>query len=384
MSDGSVPPHLGFACTWDPVPEATWSGTPWRLRAALRDLTRVTDLETAPSPAGRFVLRAAAVRRHGGQWISPWKVTPLGMRATRRNLRRGLDRHPCDAVIEIGDLGQVDRPYFLVQDITTQSVLDHFEDGGAPHFPGLTRSALEARVAWQQEVYSQASGILAMSSWMADSVIAQGVPAERVSVIHPAAIATLGAPPPRPRPRTGRRSRLLLVGRDLHTKGADVVLAALEILRREVDPDLTLTIAGPAVWPFAGSPPKGVAFVGRVPAADVVRLYDTHDLFVMPSRLEGFGMVFAEALSRGLPCVGRDAFAMPELIRPGVNGGLVRSLDPVELAEVITRTLVDDDLYARCWADAPAVAAHYTWERMAAEVLGAVTARIGTDVDQPA
>jgi glycosyltransferase involved in cell wall biosynthesis len=382
--DRSAPPKLGFACTWDPEPQGTWSGTPWRLRAALMDRTEVTDLDTAPGRASRFALRAAAARRHDGRWISPWRYTSLGMRVVRHNLRREVRRQPCDAVIEIGDLGQVDRPYFLVQDLTTQSVLDHFEDGGAPHFPGLTRSALAARVAWQQEVYGRAAGILAMSAWMADSVIAQGVPREKVSVIHPAAIATIGAAPPRPRRRTSRRTRLLLIGRDLHTKGGDIVVAALEILRREVDPDVTLTVAGPAVWPFPGSPPKGVAFVGRVPAADVVRLYDTHDLFVMPSRLEGFGMVFAEALSRGLPCVGRDAFAMPELIQPGVNGGLIRSLDPVELAQVIADTLVDEDLYRQCWAQASAVAEHYTWDRMAAEVLDAVGARLGVDVDLPA
>ena len=102
-----------------------------------------------------------------------------------------------------------------------------------------------------------------------------------------------------------------------------------------------------------------------------MRLYDTHDLFVMPSRLEGFGIVFAEALSRGL-AVRRDAnaFAMPEMIEPGRNGALVDSLDPVELASVVADTLADDDLYRECWARRKAVADHFTWERMAGDVLG--------------
>jgi glycosyltransferase involved in cell wall biosynthesis len=111
-----------------------------------------------------------------------------------------------------------------------------------------------------------------------------------------------------------------------------------------------------------------VDFRGPVDRDEVDRLMDSHDLFVMPSRLEGFGIAFVEALSRGLPCIGRNAFAMPEIIRPGVGGALVASDDPHELAAVIARTLQDDDLYTRCAAEAAHTRAYYTWERAAAEI----------------
>jgi len=94
-----------------------------------------------------------------------------------------------------------------------------------------------------------------------------------------------------------------------------------------------------------------------------------HDLFVMPSRFEGFGMAFAEALVRGLPCIGRDACAMPEIIDPASGGRLVRSESPDELADLVVATLADDALYAACVAAAPARREHFTWTRAARQVV---------------
>ena len=124
------------------------------------------------------------------------------------------------------------------------------------------------------------------------------------------------------RERVAPRRRLLFVGwgtdvSDFYRKGGDLVVAALALLRRDHDPRITLTVVGPETWPLPGSPPDGVRFLGSLPAHEVAPLYDSHDLFVMPSRMEAFGIVFTEAVARGLPCVARDAYAMPEIVTPG-------------------------------------------------------------------
>jgi glycosyltransferase involved in cell wall biosynthesis len=171
---------------------------------------------------------------------------------------------------------------------------------------------------------------------------------------------------------------LLFVGRqynafDFYRKGGDLVVAALAILRRDCDPEITLTIAGPEKWPLPGRPPEGVRFLGAQPHDAVSALYDSHDLFVMPSRLEPFGIVFAEALSRGLPCVARDAYAMPEIVTPGVSGALIGKDDEQELAAAIAATLADDRLYEACYVRAPEIAAYFSWERAAAEMAQVIT-----------
>jgi glycosyltransferase involved in cell wall biosynthesis len=263
-------------------------------------------------------------------------------------------------------------PYFLYQDASYDVLLHLWESATVrlPHFPMLDLDTIRRRAERQHRIFARATGVLAMSAWYARTLTEwSGVPAEKVHVVHPGMNAVVRS---RPRSRPAPRRRLLLVGKDFHTKGGDLVVAALARLRHDLDPQITLTVAGPRRWPLPGSVPDGVRFLGRLPAAEIGALYDSHDLLVMPSRFEAFGIAFVEALASGLPCIGRRAFAMPDLITPRRNGDLVENDDPDELAACIARTLADDDLYLRCQAEAAGVAAHFTWERAAADALAAV------------
>ena len=151
---------------------------------------------------------------------------------------------------------------------------------------------------------------------------------------------------------------------------------AVGVLRREYDPEITLTVAGLARWPLPGGPPDGVDFLGVIPSSDVPGLYDTHHVYVMPSRMEPFGLVFAEAQSRGMPVVARNAYAMPEMVTPGVSGALIDKDDPAELAAAIAGVLASDDIYEQCAARAPRMARYFSWERMASEITGHISAAL--------
>ena len=159
----------------------------------------------------------------------------------------------------------------------------------------------------------------------------------------------------------------MFVGTTFLVKGGDLLLAAFEILRRRHE-DATLTIIGPQAWPMAGLIPEGVQFMGRVGPEQLSQIYEQHDLLVVPSRLEGFGKVFVEALSHGLPCIGRRAFAMPDLIQPGINGDLVESDDPAELAARIEAVLGNEEIYRSCDAMRGDVMARFNWDRAAHDV----------------
>jgi glycosyltransferase involved in cell wall biosynthesis len=75
--------------------------------------------------------------------------------------------------------------------------------------------------------------------------------------------------------------------------------------------------------------------------------------------------------------VGRNAFAMPELVTPGCNGNLVDGDDPGILADTIARTLTDGGIYDRCWQERTQVAERFTWQRSALDTLAAVGAVLG-------
>ncbi len=379
--------RIGFACLWDHAdPRATWSGTPWALREALRRQVDLVDLGVRPSAALATALRLTHLRWRAGRPTSTWDQSRITDAYCRVRLSKAVATSGCDAVLQIQDLAVLDRPYFLYQDLSFDALLDlHRRRGGLPQGLAVARlspSHLARRRDRQQVVYRNAAGVITMSRWLARHLVeVTGLPAERVHVVHPGRNGAVpaGPPPERPAPRR----RLLLVGRGLPGKGGDLVVAALAVLRRRYDPDITLTVAGPRRWPLPGGVPDGVRFLGPVPPAEVAGLYDRHDLLVMPSRLEGFGMVFVEALSRGLPCIGRDAFAMPEIIEPGVTGALIRDDDPVALAETVAAVLADDAVYEACRRRAAAVAAYYTWERAAAEIAAIVSGRPRPAVTPP-
>jgi glycosyltransferase involved in cell wall biosynthesis len=118
-----------------------------------------------------------------------------------------------------------------------------------------------------------------------------------------------------------------------------------------------------------GPVPEGVAHLSRIPIDQLPRLYAEHDLYVMPSRFEAFGIAFVEALSHGLPCIGRNSCAMPDLIRNGDNGYLAETEDPEELHALLVTALGDRGLWQRVSAQAPSVVARHSWANTAARIL---------------
>ncbi|NES30521.1 glycosyltransferase [Micromonospora terminaliae] len=372
--------RIGFACLWDSHAPSTWSGTPWHLRAALRRQADIADVGVEVPQRTRLALSAMHPRWRNGRLSTMWEQSRTGDAYCRIKIRSRARRLGCDAVLQIQDLTPLDRPYFVYQDMSFDALIK-MVDAGQPIFRQLSRDELLRRRERQHRVYERAAGVFAMSHWLARSLVEDShLPATKVHVLHPglhldtrAGLATDQPPPLRPEPRR----RLLFVGRTFHSKGGDLALEALRILRRDVDPAITLTVAGPPSWPLPGPVPDGVDFRGAMSRREVALLYDTHDLFVLPTRIEGFGLVFAEALARGLPCVGRDAFAMPEMIRPGVNGGLLSKDDPAELASLIAMILADDEIYSSCRAGSSEVASWFSWDRSAGEAINTIATTLG-------
>ena len=372
--------RLGFACNWDPDRTRTWSGTNWALLKALEEQIDTVDVGTHMSLAGRRAWQIATRRRRHGAWVSTWQTTPQWEKYMLNDVQRRVTASRCDAVIEIQDVGIIDRPFFVYQDLSYDVLvreLDSGDEGVTQFFKSLDRDVINRRRARQHDVFSRATGVMAMSSAYAESLVTEsGLAPEKVHVVYPGApalSADTNTKPPRLRERP--RTKLLFIGTTFLVKAGDIVLKAFELLRRE-DPSLTLTIVGPDTWPVEGPIPDGVDFRGRVPRSEIVSIMDEHDLFVMPSRLEGFGMVFVEAMARGLPCIGRRAFAMPELIEDGVTGAIVDTLDPAVVAQAVLNTLANDAIFAEVDRRAAEVAQRFTWERTAATMIDIIDAHV--------
>jgi len=75
-----------------------------------------------------------------------------------------------------------------------------------------------------------------------------------------------------------------------------------------------------------------IHFHGRVQRQELLQMMAGADTLCMPSRTEGYGLVFLEAMAVGTPVIGGRVGGTRELIRHGENGLLTSPEDPVELA----------------------------------------------------
>ena len=97
-----------------------------------------------------------------------------------------------------------------------------------------------------------------------------------------------------------------------------------------------------------------------VPFADLPALYQMADVFVYPSRFEGFGIPMLEALCSGVPAIGCTGSCLEEA--GGPSSLYVDPDDAQALASAITRILTDDALRARMIADGYRYADRFTQE----------------------
>ncbi|HYA55092.1 MAG TPA: glycosyltransferase, partial [Thermoplasmata archaeon] len=144
---------------------------------------------------------------------------------------------------------------------------------------------------------------------------------------------------------------LVFTGRLVPHKGVDVILQALALLPKDVV--LVVIGAGPRLPSLVGLARRlgvedRVRFCPAVSDEDLPYFLALGDVFVFPSqnRLEGFGLVVAEAMAAGLPVVVADMPGVREVIEPGKEGLLAEPLIATDLADKV-RILLDDPALAR-------------------------------------
>lgn len=234
------------------------------------------------------------------------------------------------------------------------------------------------------EVAARADVILAPSvSTRRDIIQELQVPESRATrvLVIPEGVTPDYHPGPRPRDRTEKI--ILYVGRADPYKNLPRLVEALAGVRANgVAARLRIVGSPDPRYPEAqqraselGLMPF-VDWTGYVSPGQLIKEYQTADVFCLPSRYEGFGLTLLEAMACGTPCVCSNIGSLPE-----VAGDAARKVDPAilpqlveALTEVLTRKEIAEDLSRR----GVQRAAQFTWERTARMTIDAYRMALST------
>jgi glycosyltransferase involved in cell wall biosynthesis len=220
-------------------------------------------------------------------------------------------------------------------------------------------------------ILRRADAVITVSEHSRAELAAAGVRADRIHV----ALEGVARPPATEGWADAWSSpglRLLHVGRLEPRKRPWVALDALAALRGAgIEASLVLAGDGPLsdelrVRAVQRGVSGAVRLLGRVSEHDKWRLYDSAEVLLFASTLEGFGLVVAEAQSRGLPVIAAAGTATAEALDPGRSGLL--SEPTGEAFAAAAHELADEARRAEMSTHARQFAARFDWDRCAAEV----------------
>ena len=165
-------------------------------------------------------------------------------------------------------------------------------------------------------------------------------------------------------------TKLLFVGTWIDHKGIYYLAEAFEKVLRAI-PEARLTIAG-CQEPeekvrrcFASAAQAALEVWPFVARAEISSLYAEHEIFVLPSLMEGMPLVLLEAMASGMAVVTTESSGMTDLIEDSHDGLLVIPGDTESLASAIMKLCFDGGLRERLGRAAQEKMKRYTWSSSA-------------------
>ena len=382
--------NILLLCEGDAESYDSWSGIAKSLVDHLRAAGHTVisgDVDLAG--ADRWLAAAMTFAVDRRRWSTRYRLSdvPFGLRSRRAARKIADNRERLDVIIQVGatfqPLGRGPTPYFLCCDSNIR-MAEHGAPWGYSDAVTLTRGELDLVRERELGVYRNAAGIFTLSERLRRSFIEDlGLAPTRVhAMLAGPNLDVARIPETLPRDVAGamRHPTVLFVGRQFHRKGGDVLMQAFRRVRERI-PDARLLIAGPAS--FTTTEP-GITVLGDLNKntpegwAALAEAYGSADVFCLPTRFEPFGIAFIEAMYFGLPCIGTDAWAVPEMITDGETGFTVPIDDVAALTDRLLRLLGDRAL-ARRMGNAGRERAYrqFTWQRVIQRMLDVIEPAVG-------
>ena len=191
--------------------------------------------------------------------------------------------------------------------------------------------------AWKRET-EIADIILVNSEWSREGLVAEGVAANKIRIL-PLALELEQRQHLSDTPDAythERPLRALFLGQVNLRKGFDVLMDAMLSLP---DAPIQLDVVGPVQIsiPEAVARDSRIILHGSVPRGNVQAYYDAADIFLFPTRSDGFGLTQLESLAAGVPIIASKNCG--NVVQDGENGLLIEQVSADSIASVLKRLM---------------------------------------------
>ena len=283
----------------------------------------------------------AVTYTNAGGWWEQIDMVPAHLRGTltgRRQIRQGLRSHQSDVAffntqVPAALAGKFvhDQPYILCTDITPlqyNALRDHYRQ--QPDSNGLVEG-YKHRV--NLRLFQQAAHLIPWSTWVRQSLLVDyGVLPERITVVPPGVDTEKWVPASNQ--HVERPVRILFVGGDFQRKGGNTLLQAFRRLPAGFVELILVTRTAVANEP-------GIIIRNDLQAnsSELIALYQSCDIFVLPTHAEAFGIAAVEASATGLPVIATAVGGLTDVVVNEQTGLLVQPDDVDQLTDSLQRLL---------------------------------------------
>lgn len=351
---------LLFVCAWARNKETSWSGTNYSIYKALLRYYELEDINISPLKSfGGFcrkVFQKVFKMKGDFNYANTMKHIKNLKKKYNDRFYKSFQFEDCPFQTNIAS--------YIYQDLSAINVKDMYENEkeifAVSSYQNIETKMINKRAAMQYEFYrsNECKAVFTMSHWLREYLINKcGIDEKKVIFagggynIDPSKIDYSQ--------KTG--NKLLFVGRDFKRKNGELVVAAFKKAKGQKS-NLELYIAGPTNLKIEYD---GIHILGDLSYGDLVEYFNFCDIFCMPSKFEAYGLVFAEALTFGLPCIGRNAYEMPYFIDEGETGYLLQSENVDELAELMLKALSNDEMKQNVRSKKEEYVKEYSWDTVA-------------------
>lgn len=360
---------IHFLIPWDVNDTGVWSGTLQGVSTALQKRTEIKKHCVAKQPKSK-----------AGRIISAFTSPFTSYKNAEKIINSDPEIHDGSPCLAFGEYSSsvVEKTY-CYQDLSVDFVIRSLRDKSS----GFSYLSPVKRKLWllnhlvkrkkANRFYRDCAGIFTMSEWLREDMIKNtGIPADKVFSVGGG--SNVDASKIDCSKKAG--NRFLFVGRNAARKNCGLVIQAFNKLTKAY-PSLKpeLYIAGPDSVPEGADGNESIHFLGQVSSDELSSYYNLCDYFVMPSKYEAYGLVFAEALIYGLPCIGKNRYAMPEFIKNGENGYLIENDDADELFSAMEKLLVNGEpISRRVRSERLKYIEKYSWDSVADKIFKVINA----------